>query len=1591
MSPPKSAMLIVALIIFSPFSVFTEASTSDSNNVEISVLGNSDGEWFVIQNATLNTYTLSESSGYIHSPLGSFDPLEGLIPLGPENFIDFNSFSKTGMAIIQSKSSDMTSLTDVLNKENNISILDSIPDDSLIIRISGEDKFQKFTEISKFSEVRWIGELPIAWKLSKDLIYNTLDNNNLIDVIISPTNDLNINQLNELNNDLSKFSPTNSKNILCSLSLCQIKDLNRLFLPIIAADDRIIKIEYAPNLIPHNNNARELSGIDNALFLSDNILNGTGEVIAISDTGLDSDHGDFEGRLRNPVYNDFGPDNSGADANSGHGTHVTATLLGDGSGDSKATGMVPESTFIFYQLEVDSSGIFARWDSLYSMFSHAWQRDAKIQTNSWGSSNLLGEYTSDSHSADSFVQDHPKFLVLFSAGDSGSGGISSPGTAKNVLTVGASTTGAYSSQEIGQVYNSSSSSYTQDGRIKPDLVAPGVMICSARAQEAQFTSGDSCSEELHEDGENPLYMTLSGSSMATSVAAGASAMTRQFLREEMNISEPRSDLIKAILINGAMDLGDSNIPNPMEGWGQINVSQSLYPKYNNQNSNVHIDYSRSLLPGHSFVYTFDVTEDSMLDATLVWNDKEGSATGNQTHARLVNDLDLKITSPSGLVYNGNNFISGLSISGDYTDTINNVERVKIDSLEIGIWMVEVGNARGNSQDYSLVISAIAEETSESDLSVIPDSISSINTYPLQGDLISINAKWSNRASLPTGDYSISIKDLFDDTIIKTSQRNSLEGGQIDSLSFTHSFETTGLHILQLKLDYLLEVDELNDESFGINNNIFNFSFNVSQIGVRLTPLLPDSSVPTSYEELLLAKIRDFDPRTQTSILFELELKNEGTSQITVDLTVSPVQIISQDGILNQPQDEWSKVLSESGPWTLNPSGDDGDRIIISLNLSNLDADLTNNALIRYSLPGDYVTDLVLFDKNSPTITHSVRLTTAVDRVEGLFTVIAGENDLGAIPGDYATFSLSIRNVGNGPTQYTISCESPNRWVIHIGNSESSELTLDPLSRLQYLPLFINVKVPKSLDEQPAAGVIEQVTCITMSVFDSSIYTIELATVEVLESKLFSTELIDSEESSLGPLAISPDRPVINGNTISTNLIITNLGNVIINFDIQVYSSLNTWPIQIYESEDSIPINVVDTISISIYPGGSSNVVINTIVPLSSQKGDINTITIKTTSDENVLVNNGTRLIVKEIATLALSETVNMNVALGNSGVSEINIKNTGNIPLIISLSIGSISQNWEVGFLSGNFFTMDMNREAIIIVSAFLPENINPGILEDKIPIIVQANTPNQESIIFTVDVVVTVLPSVWLTLDSEITQVEDIESNGNSNFVVILSNKGNSQANVNISLSNLENWKITSDTDSIDNLKPGSEVSILVSASPNSGSSSGLMEFTIVADSPSSEELFVTTSPLTLKVSKARADNTGGITEIFQNLGIPSWILPILFLSLLGSVTYIGLNLRRNSLMSRPDEELIPKGSALLSGSNSERRIAALDTSSAGEVLSGGVSEDEIKAALESSLPSLAKVPEGAPPLPLSGLPEGWTMDQWVAYGQMWWDQNKP
>ena len=535
------------------------------------------------------------------------------------------------------------------------------------------------------------------------------------------------------------------------------------------------------------------------------------------------------------------------------------------------------------------------------------------------------------------------------------------------------------------------------------------------------------------------------------------------------------------------------------------------------------DYSRELLPGHSFLYTFDVDGASGMDITLVWNDREGSAVADQSAPRLVNDLDLKATSPDGTEYLGNDFANGMSVTGGSADRLNNIERIRLPAGPTGLWTIEVGHAGGGMQNFALVLSGLVVEREDSDLTVFAGSLSSSVESPLQGDTFLVEAAWKNQAAAPTGAYSIEIEDITDGVIIHTSGRSSLDGGMLDSLSFPHSFSTTGLHTLELRLDSASEVEELNDEVNGVDNNRILLLINVSQIGVRLTPLLEDGTVPKNPAELEQAKTRTLDPRTASWVLFELEMRNEGTSQISVGLSVSPVQLLSNDGVLYQPQDEWWKLINESGPWTLAPFGEEGDRIVVTLNMSDMDTDISNPSDAVYALPGTFVSDLTLFDTNAPTVAHSIRLTVIVERVEGLFTIVAGTGGLGAEPGDFAVFSLSIKNTGNGPTQYTVSCETTERWTIHLGNSQSSELTLEPLNRLQFLPLPIRIRVPTAQDGEPAAGTTEDVECITTSVNDPSLQTNEHTTVEVFESLDFSPELFDSDGAALGPLALALPR------------------------------------------------------------------------------------------------------------------------------------------------------------------------------------------------------------------------------------------------------------------------------------------------------------------------------------------------------------------------------------------------------------------------------------------------------------------------------------
>jgi len=120
----KLVVSIVILFLFTPLSVLSQASI---NNGDTSIIHEYNSEssagWVELKSPIASYYDITESSGLIHSPFGSFDPKIDFIPLGPENLFDPHSFMRTGMAIVQSKTSDMSLLTNYLENEPEVFII----------------------------------------------------------------------------------------------------------------------------------------------------------------------------------------------------------------------------------------------------------------------------------------------------------------------------------------------------------------------------------------------------------------------------------------------------------------------------------------------------------------------------------------------------------------------------------------------------------------------------------------------------------------------------------------------------------------------------------------------------------------------------------------------------------------------------------------------------------------------------------------------------------------------------------------------------------------------------------------------------------------------------------------------------------------------------------------------------------------------------------------------------------------------------------------------------------------------------------------------------------------------------------------------------------------------------------------------------------------------------------------------------------------------------------------------------------------------------------------------------------------------------
>ena len=458
---------------------------------------------------------------------------------------------------------------------------------------------------------------------------------------------------------------------------------------------------YAPCLgstvIPLNDRASDiiatspLTGWD---LLIPEGLDGKGQIVGIADSGLDkgsvSDiHPDLEsepGKMPKIVMLKPYTDRIIPDDPDGHGTHMAATIVGSGSASNGQYQGIAPGASLYFQALLDSNGKLKIPENLNTLFFPAYDAGIRIHVNGWGTIN--NTYGKTSAQVDKFVFSHPDFLPIFGAGNSGpgKGSLTSEANSKNALVVGSSQIPrpAFSMEAryADQVADSSSRGPTADGRIKPELMAPGSAVISA------------CSSLITGNFKaNEKYTRMGGTSMAAAVTGGAVAVVKEYLNQKMEMKNPSSALIKALLINGARPFAGG----PSEkGFGILDTAGTILAL--EESSFIMVD-NETIKDKDILEYKINIPDTrGAFKATLVWTDPPAeSGTGNA----LINNLDLTVRDPGGNLIHGNDFNNQ-----ETPDSKNNTEQVYIENPQKGEYLIRVEAAeideKYGEQMFSLV-------------------------------------------------------------------------------------------------------------------------------------------------------------------------------------------------------------------------------------------------------------------------------------------------------------------------------------------------------------------------------------------------------------------------------------------------------------------------------------------------------------------------------------------------------------------------------------------------------------------------------------------------------------------------------------------------------------------------------------------------------------------------------------------------------------------------------------------------------------------------------------------------------------------------
>lgn len=273
-----------------------------------------------------------------------------------------------------------------------------------------------------------------------------------------------------------------------------------------------------------------------ARFVNEQLgYDGSGIGVAIIDSGVANWHDDL-GAQRVAHFVDFVSDAANALDGYGHGTHVAGIIAGSGYDSAGARrGIAPGASLIVLRV-LDETGD-GHISDVIAAIDYAVEHRAQFNIrviNLSVASGVYESFTTDPLTLAARRAVEAGIVVVTAAGNHGQtargaaqhGGITSPGNAPWVLTVGATDHRMTTARGDDAVAGFSSRGPTLiDRMMKPDLVAPGVAIESlADAHSTLYSLHPAARLWGTVDTATAPYMSLTGTSMAAPVVAGTIAL-----------------------------------------------------------------------------------------------------------------------------------------------------------------------------------------------------------------------------------------------------------------------------------------------------------------------------------------------------------------------------------------------------------------------------------------------------------------------------------------------------------------------------------------------------------------------------------------------------------------------------------------------------------------------------------------------------------------------------------------------------------------------------------------------------------------------------------------------------------------------------------------------------------------------------------------------------------------------------------------------------------------------------------------------------------------------------------------------------------